>query len=675
MLTIKELIMKKSNIKIFIALCIGTLLLSCKKYGYDFQDGHQDGDQDPSAIDTTMFVADKSLYDRARVFPGLVGENVPRIKDTAIIIDMNKNVISSRDYKINVAPQAIYSTGLYAPPGENVKITVPDGLIGLTVQIGAHMDNLTGKETLKRDPVIYTVKELAPGVNYVRNLYGGTIWVRSNVARPNPVNLKFSGPVRASDFVHGQSDIAAWKKDVLANNVPWLEIRGKHMVMTVPRANVVTFINQGRFNDLNEVMAEWNVVYEKDYYDWMGLSATAAEVKNRYPEFPQRVVLDIQPSLGYAHSGFPWVAQNDLQWLDELTNLTTIHNGNSWGSYHEVGHNFQQTSTWSWSDLGETSNNLFIFNGGHRRGNATILNFHPALKTAIPTALTFAASLTGKNFSNLDGVIADGEAPFFRLTPFLQLFDKIQGKNGESGWAFMTYLYNKSRNSDYQFSLDQAKRDYFYRSLCEFTGRDYYRFMVAWGMAVSNVAKKEMRAKYPPMEMTTWTYDPINKTGGNSTMNPKYDLPSSSFEYTSNMATATNESTGKFTAINDGSITTYWHTCYSSCNPVTSLPVTITIDMKTAGEIRGFFIQNRQGNTYATRVKVYTSTDNISWTQQGDYKLAQSSEATAQRNARRDFYFPALVEPRYVKFEFPDKNLGGENHVALAELGVFFDIN
>jgi hypothetical protein len=58
----------------------------------------------------------------------------------------------------------------------------------------------------------------------------------------------------------------------------------------------------------------------------------------------------------------------------------------------------------------------------------------------------------------------------------------------------------------------------------------------------------------------------------------------------------------------------------------------------------------------------------------GTFALASTSQTTAQNAAMKEFAFPNLVEAQYVKFVFPDKNTVGENHVAIAEIGVFYDI-
>lgn len=650
---------------------------SCSKYGIEFPDGYQSGDstETPLSTDTTMGKADKSLYHRARIYPGLVGENVNRVKDTTISMLMNRKYVTSYEYKVSVTPAPIYTTGLYAPAGEVIRITVPEGAIGMTVQVGVHTDNITGKDAPRRDPILYTRKELFPGTNYIKNLYGGTIWIINQKASTTPVNIKVAGAVKSTDFILGKSVVADWKKQVLSQDVPWMDLIGQRVAFSVPRSLVVKFIQSGKMDQVDEALRLWDETYVKDYYNWMGLSADASDPINRYPEFWERGVMDIHPSLGYAHSGSPWVMQEDEYWLDELTNPNTIRKGTSWGSYHEVGHNYQATWAWSWSDLGETTNNLFIFNAARNRGVTSRIDFHPALKTSIPAALKFAALTSAKNFSNFPKELGiDADDPFARLTPFLQIFDKTKGKNGESGWDFFPYIYSKARNENFTSSLDQGKRDYFYRQLCNFTGKDFNRFFIAWGIPVSSSAKREMREKYPPMDRSIWEYNPLTFTGGDGVLQPRYFLPSGLFEFTANVATATNESTGQFSAMTDGDPNTYWHTCWSGCSIPTTLPVELTMNMKEMNTFKGFYFKNRNNSTFATKVKVLISKDNKNWTDLGAFALASTSQTAAQNSAMKEFTFPNLVEAQYVKFVFPDPNTGGAEHVAIAELGVFYDI-
>lgn len=678
--------MNKRNI--FFATLFGVVILmtSCGKDGYDFKDGYQKGDDQESPIltDTTLGKVDKSLYNRARIYPGLVGDNVKRITDTTITLLFDRKYLTTDHLKVKSTPVPIYSTSLYAPAGEMVRITVPEGIIGLTAQIGVHTDNIAGKDAPRRDNIIYTTKELFPGVNYVGNLYGGTIWIHSSFLSTAPVNLKVANAAKATDFVLGKMTVEAWKKEVLANDVPWMDLIGKRTAFSVPRSLVLQFIQAGRLDQVDEALKLWDASYEKDYYNWMGLSPNAANPINRYPTLWERGVMDIHPSLGYAHNGNPWIMQEDEYWLDELTNPNTIKKGTSWGTFHEVGHNYQASRSWSWSDLGETTNNLFIFNAARNRGETNRTIFHPALATAIPNAIKYAQSTGTKSFANFPvgfGIDKDNEA-FARITPFLQIFDKVKGKNGESGWDFFPYIYSKARNENFETSLEQAKRDYFYRQLCHFAGVDFDRFFNAWGIPVSASAKREIRNAYAPMKTSLWEYNPLTYTGGDKPLPSRYDLDRTSWKITaSSDYPAEGNGNGVVAALIDNKTNSFWMS-----NTANKPPHVLTVDMTDNVAIKGLYYQARDaGNNVPRSVRMEISTDKVTWTQidpdelknAADYTYSTTLNSYAIPNGdktRKEFALKKIYEVRYVRFTFPDEtSWAGSSFVGVAEIGAFYD--
>lgn len=661
----------KSLAIVALSLCT---FASCGKYGYDFVDGYQDGDTDPSGIstDTAMNVADKSLYHRARIFPGLVGENVPRVTDTTITFDMDYEYISTFDLKVSQVPQPYFSAGLYAPAGENIKIIVPEGLFGLTAQIGVHMDNLTGKDPLRRDPIIYTRKELFPGVNYVKNLYGGTLWIITNNSRPDPVSLRISGAVRSPDFILGETNVTDWIAEVERSQVPWVEARSKRVIFSIPRNMIMNYKLESSRIEL--ALTEWNEIYEKDFYDWMGLSENAAKRQNRYPSLAERAVLDIQPSVGYAHNGNPWVAQMDKHWFSMFVDRDYLLNPNnleevSWGAFHELGHNYQQGGTWSWNGLGETSNNLFIWKTAHRLNRIEIAN-HPNTRSHFQLGLAYAAKAGTKD------IITDVETadmPFVKILLFLQIYNKAVGKNGESGWDFMPYLYKNARNTDFSFSLDEAKRDFFYRNLCDFTGRDWQRFCKAWGVKISALARKEMADKYLPIETSIWTYSPYTNTGGDSPLPTKYDLDRELWTSTSS-SFGPNEGPGNgpSSSLLDGNTNTFWIS-----NPASGMPPHfVSFDMKVSETVKGFFINSRNaGSNIPRAVKIEVSEDGIVWRTLTTDDLKSGTFAMLQTANRQEFVLKSTISVRYFKYIFEGQSYANSNFIGVAEAGVFYDVD
>jgi hypothetical protein len=658
--------MKKLLIQIVFSLMVIVTILSCSKnYGYEFEDGVNTGAEEATGkVDTNMSFVDRSLFNRARVFPGVVGAAEPRLQNQKLVMDLN--YVPAKDLRVNVSPYGIHSTGFYAATGELVKIIVPEGVDGLVVQIGCHTDNLTGKIDLRRDPVIVTSKALFPGANYIRSLYGGVVWIKSRYPITNPVELTFSNVVESPDFVLGETTNEEWFEKIRKTTVPWLEFRGKQVVYSVPRTIVMDFLNRGRINDPTKLMEEWDKVYEKDYYNWMGLIVNNPNHKHRAPDLPERGVVDIQISVGYGHNGYPWMGTMDNEWTGTMIDLSVMMSGQGWGTWHEVGHNYQQ-GNWSWDGLGETTNNLFIFKTANRLTKETgdkIFPQHPAVFEQLPLAIAFASSEGVKDFDKNDN-------PFWKLTPFLQLFNKVSNPTtGEDGWALMAYLYTKTRNATRLSNNIQDRKDFFYESVSEYTQTDFFPFMQAWGINVSLQSRRAIAAKgYPKLRKEIWKYDPISNTGGDTDIPTKFDYARTSWSIVGFSTEEPNEGAapqGRAVAVLDGDLNTFWHTQWSGTDQPP--PHHIIIDMKEEIDVKGFFFYLRQNsaNGRPRNIEILVSADNQTWRSLGTHDLANST-------ARQEVVLSGLEKFQYMRFNFNDQNHVNNVHATMAEIGVFYD--
>lgn len=617
-------------------LLTGISLLGCKKYGYKFEHGYDDasGNQKSITVDTSMKSVDRSAYAKARVFPGLVDVSEPRLTDAKFTLDLNFENQTSQNLRIQVAPRPQFSTGFYAAPGELIKIVVPAGVNGLSMQIGGHTDNLAGKPVLLRDPLIYTQKALYPGVNYMRNLYGGNIYINASFAIAQPVEFTISGAVASPDFVLGQSNHAEWKARVLASKVPWLELRSKYVVFLVPRDKIVAqFTNPTEpLTDMAQPLSLWSDVFRYDFNGWMGLSDNAADVRDRSPQGAWRGILDIQLSVGYGHSGFPFVGQNDSEWFGSFTSVKRLTTSElTWGSYHEFGHNCQQVTTWSWSTLGETTNNLFSFKVA-KRINANYSVLHPAVTSGFPKAITYASTTGTKDF-DIDVAIND---PFMRMTPFVQIFELY-------GYDAMTYLYTQARHAQRLSNNDQDKRDFVYEKFCDYTGINLIAFFQAWGIKISPISENKIAAKnYPLLNKAIWTYNPLTKTGGTGAVT-----------YSPSVVSVSSNASGDGTpgALVDGivSAASYWHSNYGTATATNTkgYPINIVISTGVPAPIalKGMTLAQRQNNSagYVRDFEVLVSNDNTNYTSVGNFTMAQNTSTQI-------FNFPGgPVNARYVK--------------------------
>ncbi len=646
-------------LKLGIALSLLIGVSSCKKYGFHVADGYGvDSLTENITVDTSDSKPDFSMLSQARVFPGLVGANEPRLKDSIVTLDLNYLNEANNRLRISVTPQPVFSTGVYAPPGEPVEIDVPANLNGLVCQIGMWTDNLSNTFPRQRAPIVYNVKQLFPGRNYVRSLFGGNIYIKTDFPIANPVQLKFSGACKSPDFMLGQTDPAEWKQSIIKSQVPWFEFGSKHIVFTLPTDKMVRFFQTHPNVDPIVELKAWDDIISKDYEQWEGLSDTAAAIIDRPIDLPWRVVLDIQPVVGYGHNGYPVVAQNDNEWFSGA--MTASDTVSIWGTLHELGHNNQQGSYWSWSTLGETSNNLFSFKRAHRIGIQNTGNLHPAMPGAVAAGLAFTAKGGSKNFDT----DPDVNSPFTRIVPFLQIFNKVQRWDGlEDGWGFFPYLYRRARHAKYASIDDLQKHDFLYEALSEYTGTDCYKFFQAWGIQLSAQALNQISNEYPvKLAHDIWNYNPITRMGGNNVVNYTISRADWTVAFDSQETEGEN---GAATNILDGNINTFWHSQWYAASP--PYPHYLMIDMRaTQNNLHGIYFTLRQDNasTRPKHVEIWLGPDATHLTKYMEADLLNQAPQQAVNFASPQSF-------RVFKLVFTTPQSAGSLFASMAEINVF----
>lgn len=634
---------------------------ACKKYGYEVEDGYDDnsGNAKSITVDTNRLFVDRSAFAKARVFPGLVGDSEPRVTDAKFTLNLNFSAQTADILRISVAPQPQFGTGYYAPPGELIKIVVPAGADGLSVQVGGHTDNLTGVSPLLRDPIIVVKKQLFAGVNYVRNLYGGYIYINATFSYPNPIEFSITGACVTPDFELDKSTDAAWIAQVKASQVPWLELRCRSVVYLVPRDLIVEKFTSARdpLTNPTALMTKWNEIFDQHYNAWMGLSPDAADVRDRSPQGPWRGTVDIQISgfpTAAGHSGFPFMGllnYNGSEWFQtwvSLNQLTTNQPHPNWGTYHEFGHNCQQNTTWSWSALGEITNNLFSFKVA-KAYNQDFKILHPpnewvtdGLSLSAKTVLTNASgNVVAKNL-DVDLNASREGGSFSRTVPFVQLLEKFD-------YGLMTYLYKTARRAPRLANNDQDKKDNFYEWSCQYTGQNLMPFFYQWGIQVSAVSQQKM-INLPMLGKDYWNYNFMEKTGGNTNIN---------FSGYRSLIASNSSTTSGLTAASlfDGSNTTYWQSSSSNV-----YPFTLTLDAQFIRPIKGLsFVQASITTGRVKDIEILSSKNGTDFTSVGTFQIPNN---TTTFNAN----FASPVNAQY--FQVILKNNWTNTQVAaLAELG------
>ena len=87
-------------------------------YQYDIESGTEDDTADSTNVTiVTGEGIDVSMYESARIFPGLVDTLVDNTVNTLLALDLSKRYIPAYDLDVQQVPRPIYSTGLYAGAG------------------------------------------------------------------------------------------------------------------------------------------------------------------------------------------------------------------------------------------------------------------------------------------------------------------------------------------------------------------------------------------------------------------------------------------------------------------------------------------------------------------------------------------------------------------------------
>lgn len=244
-----------------------------------------------------------------------------------------------------------YFTGWYAPAGQTIKVVINSGNRGNNwrVMIGCHTDRLSDK-TLKRWPQIVTEVKLS-GDRFlsISSPFGGSVYFTSPPCECGNIRATLENVVATPQFriSDGEQGKLAWKTSRLAPGI-WADISGQFVTITLPASSVRDI------EDPTEAIMAYDALMTS-YHDLRGTDVAQAR--------RQWIVTDKQTGAGYMHAGYPIVTHLDvadpkskkfLLSVDKLKKSDT----DSWGLFHEIGHNMQR-SEWTFDGTVEVTTNIF----------------------------------------------------------------------------------------------------------------------------------------------------------------------------------------------------------------------------------------------------------------------------------------------------------------------------
>ena len=218
------------------------------------------------------------------------------------------------------------STGLYAAPGERVKVRVSKSALaaGLRIRIGSHSDNLlqSRQRYWYRFPKITRDFGVHEQSFEIASAFGGLIYVSAPRGRISArTQMIFSGVVEAPFFELDETKASQWNYIRYAP-APWAEFVGKNFAATIPAEEAAAI------NNPEEIIRFWdNVVAELD--------KLTAGPKERAQ--PIRFVVDVETNAAAGHAGDPIVGNR--MWSRGYWDLEQIRKEGSWELFHALAKN------------------------------------------------------------------------------------------------------------------------------------------------------------------------------------------------------------------------------------------------------------------------------------------------------------------------------------------------
>lgn len=274
-------------------------------------------------------------------------ETVPHRTAQAVYGKIPESAIRlNGEVTINTDRSRWLPTGLYAPPGEVVTLSVPPEMIGkgYLVRINAHADNISPRESWERPPLVHRSFSINQETVKVANAFGGSIFidVGNTVPGLGDVQINAAGAIQQPHFVLGKHTHDDWALRLKNGPAPYAVLEGKQIIICMPTRDL---------EDLRkpEAMMQW--------WDRVVMLEDELSAQTSLRTYPELMNIDVQISYGAAHAGYPYQAY-DKHWGNPA-DLDNLKQNGSWGDFHELAHNHQRNHWWTFSGDGEVTVNIF----------------------------------------------------------------------------------------------------------------------------------------------------------------------------------------------------------------------------------------------------------------------------------------------------------------------------
>ncbi|SFO74915.1 Peptidase M60, enhancin and enhancin-like [Chitinophaga sp. YR627] len=420
----------------------------------------------------------------ARYFPGAVPDTATRVT-TSITVPVQVGTQGLLE------PNPIYlrphSTGLYVPPGEEVKVVLQskDKEKHLKAQIGVHNDDLADLTQLTRSAEnMVRIFPLDQDTTVIYSPFGGLLQLNiSDTTSLKEITINVEGAVKAPCFKLGQTSESSWIAGIRNNPAPWAELATDKIILTVPAYRIRHLDNPVK------LLQFWDEVMDAD--------ADLARISRTRPH-PERVVVDQDVAYGYMYTVPERIIVPDDESCALMLDEVMVRTNGSWGLFHELGHRHQFWGI-DFGELQEVSVNLF-----------TMHVYDKVLHKGIYNHENIASKdIVLKNISNYlqnnPSFEKWGQDPFLALCMYIELIQQF-------GWQCIADTYAKFRATPKEKypQSQEDKRDLWFLTICEVTKTNLTGFFDIWKVPVSAQVKEKV-VVYP-----SWLPDELKQYDGHN---------------------------------------------------------------------------------------------------------------------------------------------------------------
>jgi hypothetical protein len=406
-----------------------------------------------------------------------------------------------------------FSLGFYLAAGEVLTVISKTSFQNWAVRIGCHSDLLNDKDPLKRYPSITKSIDIISTTTKVTSPFGGLIYLVSTSNQTSSISVTLSNVVRASFYDIDNPSGSWWSTNPPA---PWAEIQGKYLTMALPAAAIKNL------EDPKSVAQYYDEVIQEFH-----------RVRSTTPLRRERIVPDIEISVGYMHAGYPIMTYLDVVTVDSKhpvvpmqLNVPFLKQKGSWGHFHEIGHNLQK-AWWTFDGTVEVTNNIFSLLGGWICCKIPVLENewmkgrYEALATLINNGYLYRSKDEAYNFYKSDA------------SSFIVLYALLINQFGWETFRKTFAAYESPTGP--RPTVNQDKIDTWVIELSKASGRNLLPFFDIWRMPVSAACVQTVNALRLPVHVPQNTDFPYSK------FNPDYlNQIRTNYKYYSNSISVAN---------------------------------------------------------------------------------------------------------------------------------------